>query len=242
LPQWGLGCLAQQRFQGCTSDHIALCRHPPALVAGRQSRCLCGRGDGQAMPANHDASTAALPSYPPSGLRSNQWPGAFCACQGSRFTNVYVGWGVKNAAFVPLPPPPVRGGRIHSRAKRHARARVHGNRVVAAIGGLLCSFFHGQSYRGKGGHLSLHPGGPSCTQPSWTELNRSHSVAPYRGPRLPPAAPRHPARCPRSMTPPSWRAASCHASRRPRQRARSPRTSRGWVNLFWERASERRSC
>lgn len=42
------------------------------------------------------------------GLRSNQWPGASCACLGSRFTNIYVGWGLKNAAFVPLPPPPVR--------------------------------------------------------------------------------------------------------------------------------------
>jgi hypothetical protein len=41
------------------------------------------------------------------GLRSNLWPGASCACQGSRFTNIYVGWGIKNAPFVPLPPPPV---------------------------------------------------------------------------------------------------------------------------------------
>eukprot|EP00775_Hariotina_reticulata_P011489 gene11489-11632_t len=41
------------------------------------------------------------------GLRSNLWPGAVCACQGSRFTNVYVGWGIKNALYVPLPPPPV---------------------------------------------------------------------------------------------------------------------------------------
>lgn len=41
------------------------------------------------------------------GLRSNLWPGAACACQGSRFTNIYVGWGIKNAPFVPLPPPPV---------------------------------------------------------------------------------------------------------------------------------------
>lgn len=41
------------------------------------------------------------------GLRSNLWPGAFCACQGSRFTNLYVGWGIKNTLFVPLPPPPV---------------------------------------------------------------------------------------------------------------------------------------
>lgn len=41
------------------------------------------------------------------GLRSNLWPGAACACQGSRFTNIYVGWGIKNAPYVPLPPPPV---------------------------------------------------------------------------------------------------------------------------------------
>lgn len=41
------------------------------------------------------------------GLRSNLWPGAACACQGSRFTNVYVGWGVKAGPFLPAPPPPV---------------------------------------------------------------------------------------------------------------------------------------
>ena len=41
------------------------------------------------------------------GLRSNLWPGAYCACQGVRFTNIYVGWGVKSAPFVPMPPPPV---------------------------------------------------------------------------------------------------------------------------------------
>ncbi len=41
------------------------------------------------------------------GLRSNLWPGAVCAAQGARFTNIYVGWGTKNAPFVPMPPPPV---------------------------------------------------------------------------------------------------------------------------------------
>jgi hypothetical protein len=41
------------------------------------------------------------------GVRSNLWPGAFCAIQGTRFTNIYVGWGIKNAPFLPLPPPPV---------------------------------------------------------------------------------------------------------------------------------------
>jgi hypothetical protein len=30
-----------------------------------------------------------------------------CATQGSRFTNIYVGWGTKAAPFVPAPPPPV---------------------------------------------------------------------------------------------------------------------------------------
>ncbi|KAI8464163.1 MAG: flagellar radial spoke protein 4 [Monoraphidium minutum] len=53
------------------------------------------------------SSAAEHVKYQVAGLRSNQWPGAFCACQGARFTNVYVGWGVKNAAFVPTPPPPV---------------------------------------------------------------------------------------------------------------------------------------
>lgn len=46
------------------------------------------------------------------GLRSNQWPGAVCACQPTpdgriKFANMYVGWGIKNAPYVPLPPPPV---------------------------------------------------------------------------------------------------------------------------------------
>lgn len=42
-----------------------------------------------------------------SGLRSNLWPGAFVAAKEKQSACVYVGWGVKNAAFVPLPPPPV---------------------------------------------------------------------------------------------------------------------------------------
>ncbi len=36
-----------------------------------------------------------------------RWPGAVCICHGSYFTNLYVGWGLKAAPFVPLPPPPV---------------------------------------------------------------------------------------------------------------------------------------
>lgn len=41
------------------------------------------------------------------GLRSNLWPGAFCASKGKRFANIYVGWGHKNVPFVPLAPLPV---------------------------------------------------------------------------------------------------------------------------------------
>ncbi|GLC46426.1 putative splicing factor, arginine/serine-rich 4 [Pleodorina starrii] len=41
------------------------------------------------------------------GLRSLVWPGAVCGGREGVWTCVYVGWGVKNAPFVPLPPPPV---------------------------------------------------------------------------------------------------------------------------------------
>lgn len=85
---------------------------------GRPARCagLHAHGAGQVKqaPARYGVPARAH-VYTPThrrarareGLRSNQWPGAFCACQGARFTNIYVGWGAKNAAFVPLPPPPV---------------------------------------------------------------------------------------------------------------------------------------
>ena len=50
------------------------------------------------------------------GLRSNLWPGAIVAGQDKAFASVYVGWGQKNAPFVPLPPPPV--------AKEYDQAQV----------------------------------------------------------------------------------------------------------------------
>ena len=40
-------------------------------------------------------------------MRSNLWPGAAAVASGPAFTNVYVGWGIKTAPFLPLPPPPV---------------------------------------------------------------------------------------------------------------------------------------
>ncbi len=39
------------------------------------------------------------------GVRSNLWPGACAVARGSTFANMYVGWGVKHAPFVPIPPP-----------------------------------------------------------------------------------------------------------------------------------------
>ena len=83
------------------------CCCPRAAAQGR--RFVVKGGHAQLAGAHFSAVTACPRRTTPAGLRSNQWPGAFCACQGARFTNVYVGWGIKNAAFVPTPPPPVRG-------------------------------------------------------------------------------------------------------------------------------------
>lgn len=41
------------------------------------------------------------------GVRSTLWPGAFSVANGKSFSNLYVGWGLKNTPFVPLPPPPI---------------------------------------------------------------------------------------------------------------------------------------
>lgn len=41
------------------------------------------------------------------GVRSNLWSGAFSAVKGTRFANVYVGWGLKEGPFNPQTPPPL---------------------------------------------------------------------------------------------------------------------------------------
>lgn len=46
-------------------------------------------------------------NYQTAGLKSNLWPGAYALAKGTQYVNVYVGWGYKNAAYIPLPPPPV---------------------------------------------------------------------------------------------------------------------------------------
>lgn len=70
--------------------------------------------------ADQDAEVAGGPAWTPvtssavsgtkfqaAGLRSNLWPGAYAVSKGVSFVNVYVGYGLKNAPFVPLPPPAV---------------------------------------------------------------------------------------------------------------------------------------
>ncbi|KAK9832258.1 hypothetical protein WJX74_004503 [Apatococcus lobatus] len=39
------------------------------------------------------------------GVRSNLWPGAYAVARGGVFASLYIGWGVKHAPFVPMPPP-----------------------------------------------------------------------------------------------------------------------------------------
>jgi hypothetical protein len=43
------------------------------------------------------------------GVRSNLWPGATAVMAKGAFTNVYIGWGLKNEKLVPPPPPAVNG-------------------------------------------------------------------------------------------------------------------------------------
>ncbi|KAF5843246.1 radial spokehead-like protein [Dunaliella salina] len=45
--------------------------------------------------------------YQVGGLRSNLWPGAYVSGKDKQSASIYVGWGIKNAPFVPLPPPDI---------------------------------------------------------------------------------------------------------------------------------------
>jgi hypothetical protein len=55
------------------------------------------------------SSSSEAVKYQVGGLRSNLWPGAYVAGLDKRFCNIYIGWGIKNSPFVPVPPPPVAG-------------------------------------------------------------------------------------------------------------------------------------
>jgi hypothetical protein len=87
----------------------------PRVVLHRTSgrKCLAAGAALATWIGERRPGTAPPPLQTPilpriTGLRSNQWPGAFCVCKGGHFANVYVGWGVKTGAFIPQPPPPVR--------------------------------------------------------------------------------------------------------------------------------------
>jgi len=51
------------------------------------------------------SSSVAGIKYQVCGLRSNYWIGAYAVASGKNWSNIYVGDGVKNTAYVPVPPP-----------------------------------------------------------------------------------------------------------------------------------------
>ena len=62
------------------------------------------------MPPSSPPSPIARCLWQVGGVRSNLWPGAFCACQGGHFTNIYVGWGLKAGPWAPAAPPLLAAG------------------------------------------------------------------------------------------------------------------------------------
>mmetsp|Transcript_9933 Transcript_9933/g.11509 ORF Transcript_9933/g.11509 Transcript_9933/m.11509 type:complete len:456 (+) Transcript_9933:148-1515(+) len=77
----------------------------PALLTSLENDVELYEGCGAWTPIQ--SSNIASVQYQTVGLRSNLWPGAFAVCQGSTFSNIYIGWGVKNSRLIPPPPPPV---------------------------------------------------------------------------------------------------------------------------------------
>ena len=61
--------------------------------------------DGAAGWYGLSSSSSEAVKFQVGGVRSNLWPEAFCAAKGQQFTNIYVGWAIKNAPFVPLQSP-----------------------------------------------------------------------------------------------------------------------------------------
>jgi radial spoke head protein 4A len=62
-------------------------------------------------PAWSAVTSSAIPSvqFQVTGVRSNLWPGAVAVMAKGAFTNVYIGWGLKNEKLLPAPPPAVMG-------------------------------------------------------------------------------------------------------------------------------------
>jgi len=62
---------------------------------------------GDAAWATVTSSKVAGVKYQVVGLKSLVWPGAVAVYSAGSFSNCYVGYGLKNAPFVPTPPPPI---------------------------------------------------------------------------------------------------------------------------------------
>lgn len=80
---------------------------PAVLSALEKDATLPGTGPAMSVPAWSPLASSATTStkFQVGGVRSNLWPGAYCACSGAHFSNIYVGWGLKALQFKPVPPP-----------------------------------------------------------------------------------------------------------------------------------------
>lgn len=88
---------------------------------------------------------SAVKLWQVAGVRSNLWQGAAAVASGAAFTNVYVGWGVKTQAFLPLPPPPVAQEYdqvglfvLLSHHPSHKIQPVHARYAVMVYGQCMC--------------------------------------------------------------------------------------------------------
>lgn len=79
------------------------------------------------------SSALETTKFPVTAMRSNVWPGAYSIVKGAEFTNVYVGYGIKNAPFVPLPPPAVAKVRGSAPSPALAVPAMSHSRVLFAM-------------------------------------------------------------------------------------------------------------
>jgi len=80
----------------------------PALLTAIADDARIGASEeveGEPAWATLSSSAQTATKYQTAGVRSTIWSGAVAVASGALFSNMYVGWGVKNAPFVPTPPP-----------------------------------------------------------------------------------------------------------------------------------------